>query len=121
MQYYLELKPQIPELFFESCAFPDASKQLLAIAKQLGIRGHFEFFSFAAQNDLAPPEYQETAIPWHDAQAGIDWLTAMMDQIRSHPESVSDSEELLREFAQCRGVLEQAKLRGSKWHFAMDI
>ena len=121
MQYYLELDPAIPGIFFESNAFPKASKQLEAIAKHLGIASHFELFSYGAQNDLCPPEHQETEIPWHDAQVGIDWLDAVTKHIRSNPTSVPNAEKLLREFSECEEVLHRAKAAGSKWHFAMDI
>lgn len=121
MQYYLELDPKLKDLYFESSAFPDASEQLEAIAKRLGLRSHFELFSYAAQNDLCPPEHQETEIPWYDAQVGIDWLDAVSKHIQSDRASVPDAERLLNDFAECREVLERAKAGGSKWHFAMDI
>lgn len=121
MQYYLELDPKIPDVYFESCAFPDASKQLEAIAEQLGLPSHFELFSYAAQNDLCPPECQETEIPWHDAQVGIDWLDAVTKHIQSNPNSVPNADQLLADFADCLTVLRRARGEGSKWHFAMDI
>ena len=121
MQYYLELDPAIPDVYFESSEFPGASEQLEAIADQLGIPSHFELFSYAAQNDLCPPEHQETEIPWYDAEVGIDWLDAVTKHIRSNPESVPNAEALLKDLAECLEVLRQAKATGSKWHFAMDI
>ena len=121
MQYYLELDPKIRGVDFESSAFAKASDQLDGIAKTLGLCSHFELFSYEAQNDLCPPEHQETEIPWHDAQVGIDWLDAVSDHIRSHPKSVPDSERLLRDFTECKAALQRAKAKGSKWHFAMDI
>jgi hypothetical protein len=121
MQYYLELDPKIPGACFESSAFPESSDQLLAIAKQLGLRSHFELFSYAAQNDLCPPEHRETQIPWHDAQVGIDWLDAVSKRIQSDPASVPNADQLLADFSDCTEVLRQAKERGSRWHFAMDI
>ena len=121
MQYYLELDPPIPDLYFESSAFPAASEQLEAIAKKLGLPSHFELFSYAAQNDLCPPELQETQIPWFEPQAGIDWLDAVSKYIRSNPTSVQNAEPLLADFADCIDVLQRAKTHGSRWHFAMDI
>ncbi|HEY7119460.1 MAG TPA: hypothetical protein VH475_22905 [Tepidisphaeraceae bacterium] len=121
MQYYLVLDPEIPDVYFESSAFPKASDQLEAIATRLGLPSHFELFSYAAQNDLCPPEAQETEIPWHDPQVGIDWLEAVSAHIRSDPASVPDADRLLKDFSQCIDVLRRAKTEGSKWHFAMDI
>ena len=121
MQYYLELDLAIRDVCFESCAFPTASKQLEAIAQQVGVPCHFEFFSYAARNDLSPPEHRETVIPWHDTQVGIDWLNAVTDYIRSNPESVSDADDLLKDLTECSRVLTGAQSQGSKWHFAMDI
>ncbi|HEY7091330.1 MAG TPA: hypothetical protein VH518_24755 [Tepidisphaeraceae bacterium] len=121
MQYYLTLKPEIPKVYFESSEFPNASDQLVAIAKQLGLANHFKFFSFAAQSDLCPPEHRQKEVPWFDAQIGIDWLNAMSKHIRSDPASVPDAESLLSDFAQCSEVLRRAKDVGSKWHLAMDI
>jgi hypothetical protein len=63
VQYYLELDPKIDDAYFESSAFPEASKQLAAIAKRLGLASHFKLFSYAAQNDMCPPEHRETEIP----------------------------------------------------------
>ncbi|MGN6505087.1 MAG: hypothetical protein ACTHM6_05930 [Tepidisphaeraceae bacterium] len=121
MQYYVEFHPKIDDVYFESSAFPKASGQLEAIAKGLGLPSHFELFSYAAQNDLSPPEDQETEIPWFEAQVGIDWLDAVSKQIQSDPKSVPNAERLLSDFAACMDVLKRAKLEGSKWHFAMDI
>ena len=121
MQYYLELNLKIPDAYFESSAFPKASEQLEAIAKLLGLPSHFELFSYAAQNDLCPPEHQETEIPWYDAEVGIDWLDAVSKHIRSDPASVPNADRLLIDFSECAEVLRRAKVEGSKWHFAMDI
>lgn len=121
MQYYLELDPPIPDLHFESSVFPRASEQLETIADSLGLPSHFELFSYAAQNDLCPPEHQETVVPWFDAQVGIDWLKAVADYIRSNRVSVPQPDRLLSDLTQCSEVLNRAKSQGSKWHFAMDI
>ena len=121
MQYYVEFDPKIPDAFFESSAFPKASDQLLAIAKRLGLQSHFDLFSYAAQNDLCPPEHQETEIPWFDAQVGIDWLDAVSKYILSDPASVSNADRLLADFSECGEALRRAKAEGSRWHFAMDI
>ncbi len=121
MQYYLELDPPVPNLYFESSEFPKASKQLEGVAKKLGLPSHFELFSYAAQNDLCPPEHQEAEIPWLEPRAGIDWLNAVSNYIRSDPSSVPDAEPLLADFADCIDVLQRAAVHGSKWHFAMDI
>ena len=121
MQYYVELNPTIPDADFESSAFPKASEQLEAIAERLGLPSHFELFSYAAQNDLSPPEHQETQPPWHDAQVGIDWLEAVSKHIRSDPASVPNANRLLSDFSQCSNILRRAKTAGAKWHFAMDI
>jgi len=121
MQYYLTLCPKIPDANFESVAFPKASEQLETIEKRLGLPSHFEFFSYAAQNDLCPPEHQETEIPWYEAQVGIDWLDAVSKDIKSNPASVPNADQLLSDFSECIAILERAKSEGSKWHFAMDM
>ena len=121
MQYYLELDPKIPDADFESSALPKASKQLEAIAKRLGLPSHFELFSYAAQNHLCPPEHQEKVIPWFEPKVGIDWLDAVSKHIKADPKSVPNAERLLKDFAECRDVLQRARAIGSKWHFAMDI
>jgi hypothetical protein len=121
VQYYLEFDPAVPDVFFESSAFPTASEQLETIAKRLGLPSHFDLFSYAAQNDLCPPEHQETEIPWYDAQVGIDWLEAVAKHVRSDPASVPNAEELLRDLTECGDALRRAKAAGSRWHFAMDI
>jgi hypothetical protein len=121
VQYYLELDPKIADAYFESSAFPAASEQLEAIAERLGLPSHFELFSYAAQNDLCPPEHQETEIPWYEPQLGIDWLDAVSKHIQLDPKSVPNAERLLSDFAECKDVLQRAKSEGSKWHFAMDI
>jgi hypothetical protein len=121
VQYYLELHPKMRDVYFESSAFAEASQQLEAIAKRLNLPSYFELFSYAAQNDLCPPEHRETQIPWHPPQVGIDWLDAISKYIRSDPTSVPNAEQLLSDFAKCIEVLQRAKAKGSKWHFAMDI
>lgn len=121
MLYYLELYPTSAGANFESSVFPKASDQLQAIAKRLGLPSHFEFFSYAAQNDLCPPEHQETEIPWYHPQVGIDWLDAISKDIQSNPTSVPNANKLLKDFSECIAVLERAKSEGLKWHFAMDI
>ncbi len=121
MQFYLEFNPHVSGVDFESSAFANASDQLAAIAKHLGLPSHFELFSCAAQNDLCPPEHQETEIPWFDPKVGIDWLEAIVTHIRSNRASVPNADELLADLSQCADVLRRAKAEGSKWHFAMDI
>ena len=121
MQYYLELNPTIPDVFFESSVFPKATEKLEVIAKQLRLPSHLELFSYAAQNDLCPPEHQETEIPWFDAQVGIDWLDAVAKQIRADAKSIPNADRLLKDFAECSEALRRAKAAGSKWHFAMDM
>ena len=121
MQYYLELDPPIPDLYFESSEFPKASKQLEAVAKKLGLPSHFELFSYAAQNDLCPPELHEAEIPWLEPRVGINWLEVVSNYIRADPSSVPDAEPLLADLANCTDVLQRAAAHGSKWHFAMDI
>jgi hypothetical protein len=121
VQYYLELDPRIDDLYFESSAFPAASDQLDAIAERLGLPSHFELFSYAAQNDMCPPEAQETEVPWYEPQVGIDWLDAVSKHIRSEPQSVPNAARLLSDFTECKDVLTRAKSEGSRWHFAMDI
>jgi hypothetical protein len=74
-----------------------------------------------AQNHLCPPECQETEIPWHDAQVGIDWIDAVASHIRSNPTSVANADELLTDFTDCLIALRRAKADRSRWHFAMDI
>jgi hypothetical protein len=121
MQYYLELNPPVPDVYFESSAFSKASEQLDTIAKRIGLPSHFELFSFAAQNDLSPPEHQETEVPWFDAKVGIDWLDKVVQHIRTEPSAVPQAERLVADFAECRAALVRAAAAGSKWHFAMDI
>ena len=121
MQYYLELNPPIPNVYFESSTFSKASEQLEAIAKRVGLPSHFDLFSYAAQNDLAPPEHQETEVPWFEPQVGIDWLDKVAQQIRAEPAAVPRAERLLADFAECRAALATAAATGSRWHFAMDI
>ena len=121
MQYYLELDPLIPDVSFESSALPRASEQLEGIAKKLGLPSHFELSSYAAQNDLCPPEHQEAEVPWLEPRVGIDWLDSVSNFIRSNPTSVPNAERLLPEFGECREILKRAEANGSRWHFAMDI
>lgn len=106
---------------FESWVFSEASKDITAITTQLKITNHFVFFSLEAQNDLCPPEYQETETPWFDAQEGIGWLEAVIGYLRAHPTSVKKSEMLIADFEECAGVLRKAKEIGAKFHFWMDI
>lgn len=121
MSFYLELNPKVPDLYFESKAFSKAEREIHAITDRLGLPSAFEFFSFAAQNDLCPPEHRETETPWFDAQVGIDWLEAVVTRVRSNPSSVPNAERLLADFSECIDVLQRAKAAGAKWHFAMDI
>lgn len=121
MQYYLELNPGISDVYFESSAFAYASDQLDKVEKDLGLKSHFDFFSFEAQNDIIPEEHQETETLWFEPQAGIEWLETLSSHIRAHPDCISDSAALLSDFSDCLEVLKQAKSEGSQWHFAMDI
>ncbi|HEX3655749.1 MAG TPA: hypothetical protein VHV55_08090 [Pirellulales bacterium] len=121
MQYYMELKPPIQDVYFESSAFPDASEQLEAIAKRLRLPSHFELFSYAAQNDLSPPEHKETEVPWFDARLGIDWIEAIIGYVSAEPASVPNADALLTDLIQCADILRRAEAEGSKWHFEMDI
>ncbi|MCL2641792.1 MAG: hypothetical protein FWD53_13160, partial [Phycisphaerales bacterium] len=103
---YAVFSPENPDLFFESHAFVDASEQLEAIAKHLGLPGYFELFSYDLSDICSEKEieeyigeYQEPEIPWHDAQVGIEWLEAVSQHIRSNPKSVPNAEELLTDFS----------------------
>ena len=109
------------EASFESHIFSDVSNDIEEITKQLKIKSHLELFSYEAQNDLCPPGYQETEIPWFDAQEGIDWLEAVIGYIRANPSSVEEPDELLADLTDCGNVLRKAKAIGAKWHFWMDI
>lgn len=123
MQCYLALDNPEPgfDAHFESSTFADASEDLEAIESQLGIKSHFDLFSYAAQNSLCEPEDEETEIPWFDAQEGIDWLAAMIAHIRQHPSSVQRCEQLANDLTACQDVLRKAKGIAAKWHFEMDI
>ena len=121
MQFYMELEPNIPDLGFESSAFADAGKYLDSVAGQLKIKNVYELFSYAAQDDLCPPGYEETEIPWFDPQEGIDWLAVVIAHLNANPEAVENAEELIRDLAHCQDILRKAQSTGAKWHFAMDI
>jgi hypothetical protein len=121
MLFCLELDPQIPDLFFESSAFAWAGKYLDSVADQLKIKSVFELFSSAAQNDLCPPGYEETEVPWFDPEEGISWLDAVIRHVRANPAAVENAEELVQDLTECQDVLRKAKAAGSKWHFVMDI
>ena len=121
MQYYLELDSEIPDVFFESSAFAGAGAYLDSVADKLKIKSVFELFSYAAQNDLCPPSYEETEVPWFDPQEGIDWLDVVISHVRSNPAAVERSERLVQDLTECQDVLRKANAVGAKWHFAMDI
>ena len=121
MQFYLELDPKIPDLYFESSAFAGAGKYLDSVADQLKIKSVFELFSYAAQNGLCPPGYEETEVPWFVPQEGIDWLEVVISHIRANPTVVECPEQLVQDLTECQDVLRKAKAAGSRWHFAMDI
>jgi hypothetical protein len=114
MQYYLELDPEIPDVYFESSAFAGAGQYLDSIADQLKIKSVFELFSYAAQNDLCPPGYEETEAPWFDPQEGIDWLEVVIAHVRANPTAVERAERLVEDLTECQDVLRQAKAAGSK-------
>jgi hypothetical protein len=106
---------------FESSVFARASDDIEAITKQLKIKSVFELFSYAAQNSLCPPGYEEKVVPWFDAQVGIDWLGTVIGHIRSDPSSIKRSVELLADLTDCESILRKAREIGAKWHFEMDI
>jgi hypothetical protein len=119
--YHLEFDREVADAAFESRAFADASDQLDAVVKELGLPSHFELFSYAAQNDLCDPENQETETPWYDAQAGLDWLERVMKYVRARPDSVPNATDLLTDLVRAHEILQRAKHAGAKWHFAMDF
>jgi hypothetical protein len=121
VQYYLELDPKTPDLWFESSAFAGAGQYLDSVAGQLKIKSVFELFSYAAQNDLCPRGCEETEVPWFDPQEGIDWLEVVIRHVRANPGAVERPDRLVRDLTECQDVLRKAKTAGSKWHFAMDI
>jgi hypothetical protein len=121
MQYFLELDPKIEGLYFESSAFADASDYLHSVAEQLHIKSFYELFSYEDQNDLCPPGYEETEVPWFDAQEGIEWLTVVIEHVHANPEAVEEAEQLVQDLTDCQDVLSRAKAAGAKWHFVMDI
>jgi hypothetical protein len=121
--YFLKLNKKKPgfEADFESVTMAHSSKEIEKITKRLKIKHLFEFFSFAEQNHLCPAEYQETKTPWFAAQEGIDWLEAVMGQIRSKPSCVKEPDELLADLSVCANILRKAKRIQARWHFGMDI
>ncbi len=123
MQYYVMLDNPEPGFddCFESSILADASEELEAVEKHLKIKSHFELFSYTVQNDLCPPGYEETEIPWFEPDEGIAWLTAVIDHVRANPASVEHAEQLIEGLSHCRNVLRKANEIGAKWHFAMDI
>jgi hypothetical protein len=121
VQYYLELDPQIPELFFESSAFAEAGAYIDSVADELRIKSVFDLFSYEAQDDLCPPGYEEQETPWFDAQEGIDWLDVVIAHVRRNPAAVDRADKLVLDLTDCQNVLREAKAVGAKWHFAMDI
>ena len=80
--FYLELHPK-PSFddYFESSEFSRASDELVEIEEHLKIKNHFELFSYAPQNGLCPPGYEETEIPWFEPDEGILWLASVIDHI----------------------------------------
>jgi hypothetical protein len=123
MLYFLELDPPQPgfNANFESSAFARASEELEAIEEQLQIKNHFNLFSYADQNSLMPPGYEETEVPWFDAREGIDWVKSLTTHIRAHPSSVSEANKLLDDLTELQDILCRAEQIGAKWHFGMDI
>ena len=123
MAFCISFDKKAPELRagFESSVLSDASKDINKFAKRLKIKNIYEFFSMSAQNELAPPEHREKAIPWFEAQEGIDWLAKVSGFIRKNPSSVKNSEQVLRDLGECSAILSKAKDVGAKWHFWMDI
>jgi hypothetical protein len=121
VQYYLELDPKIPDVYFESSAFAGAGAYLDSVAGKLKIKSVFELFSYAAQDDLCPPGYEEKETPWFDPQEGIDWLDVVIAHVRANPAAVKRAETVVQDLTECQEVLRKAKAAGAKWHFAMDI
>ena len=118
VQFFLELEPNIPDLYFESSAFADAGTYLDSIADKLKIKSVYEFFSYAGQDDLCPPGYEETDVPWFDPQEGIDWINAVIAHLRATPSAVEDTEQLVGDLTNCKRVLHKAQAAGAKWHLA---
>jgi hypothetical protein len=123
MQYYLTFDNSEPgfDACFESCGFANSSEELEAIERQLGLKNHFEFFSYAGQAHLFPLGSEEAETLWFSAQEGIDWLEAMLTCIRENPSSVRESEQLTEDLSNCRDILLKVNGIGAKWHFEMDI
>src|SRR5207253_10843366 len=115
MQYYLELDPEIPDVFFESSAFARAGEYLDSLAEMLKIKSVFELFSYAAQNDLCPPGYEEKEVPWFDPQEGIDWLDVVIAHVRANPSAIERADALVQDLTECQDALRKAQAAGAKW------
>ena len=109
MQYFLELNPAIPNLYFESSAFARAGSYIDSISEQLKIKSVFELFSYAAQNCICPPGYEETEVTWFDPQVGIDWLDVVTAHIRANPTAVEWADRVVEDLTECQDVLRKAQ------------
>lgn len=120
MQYYIEFNIKL-DIYFESSVLASAGEYLDSISERLDIKSIFEYFSYHEQNDLCPPGYEETEIPWFDPQEGIDWLATIIEHVQKNYLPIEDSERLVQDLTECQNILHEAKSSGARWHFAMDI
>ena len=77
-----------------------------------------EAAAFITDHGGDPDEIDLPPENWHDAEAGLEWVRAMLDHLERKEPSLQDLIEDLNEYRELLSKLAADELR---WHFSIDF
>ena len=70
--------------------------------------------------DIPDIDLPEQEALWFDAQEGIDWINALLQNIENQKPGFA-TEEIVEELREYLQVFEKSKSAGARWHLEMDF
>ena len=96
------------------------TKQLGAVNKvahKLGLK-MFEDYAYQDLSEFGGPEAEPV---WFEATEGIEWASAILQQLRDEPGTVKDIVAVIEDLEDYIRVFKEAQKRDLKWHLELDF
>jgi len=87
------------------------------IADKLGLK-RFEDYAFQDLSEFGGPESEPE---WFEASEGIEWSSALLQQLRDDPNDVKDIEAVIEDLQDYVRIFKEAEKRNLKWHLELDF
>jgi hypothetical protein len=98
--------------------------QLAELAEELGVPSLMSFFSVSPEEaeafDIDLDEIEIPPAQWFDAVEGLRTVRALIDHLEGSPDSLANTDAILRDLREYEKVLGQADAQKVRWHLAVD-